>query len=318
MAQDDQTHLEWKTFDGSLPNGAVSIYNDYAKRTDYVCKHGRAAGFYNPDMGPYCHYAYGDKEHLSASFEILVNKDDFEFLEWKGGSYGSVPPNSVETCPNTEIYVGKNQYGLGKVDVKNEAFFLPWEGSEYWYKSFEVLTINKEICSEHIYDVKYNTDGIKPFKSPPETMNQTTLVNKSCQTVKQKASLSKTYQEEQRWDISYSITVGVKTSITAGIPIIGSANVELGIETTLQFSKGTTYTESKEYAVSVEHDTPPNHSCSITMVGYKYEADIPFTARVKRTYSNGKTTVMSIVGTYTGVQIGEVLAVVDRCEPLAQ
>ena len=52
----DQTNLEWQTFDGSLPNGAVSIDNGYVGRTDYVCKYGRQAGFYNPDKGPYSFY----------------------------------------------------------------------------------------------------------------------------------------------------------------------------------------------------------------------------------------------------------------------
>ncbi|GLD75238.1 natterin-3-like isoform X1 [Lates japonicus] len=115
-------------------NGAISIYNRYAGRIDYVCKYGCEAGFYNPTMGPKCHYPYLEKEYLGSPFEILVNKDNFEFMEWKEGSYGSVPQNSVQTCSHKDKYVGKNKYGLGKVQVMHEAFFLPWEGKEYWYR----------------------------------------------------------------------------------------------------------------------------------------------------------------------------------------
>ncbi|XP_031696264.1 natterin-3-like [Anarrhichthys ocellatus] len=312
----DQTNLKWQTFDGSLPNGAVSIYNEYVERIDYVSKYGSQAGFYNPDMGPHCRYPYGEKEYLGSPFEILVNKDDFEFLEWKDGSYGSVPPNSVKTVSNNDIYVGKNRYGLGKVDVKNQAFFLPWKGSEYWYKTYQVLTFNKDIYSEDISDVKYKTDGVAIIKHPPETMTKATLVNKDCHAATLTATLSTKIQVEQRWDTSFSLTVGIKTTITAGIPIIASTEIEISASTTFQFTKGTTYTESKEHQVAVECKVPPNHSCSVSLVGYKYEADIPYTARLHRKYSNGDTTWTSISGTYKRVQVMEVQSEVDRCEPL--
>ncbi|TDH13187.1 hypothetical protein EPR50_G00055350 [Perca flavescens] len=52
----DNVNLEWLTWSGSLPNGAVAIYNGYTERTDYVCKYKCEAGFYNPSLGPYCRY----------------------------------------------------------------------------------------------------------------------------------------------------------------------------------------------------------------------------------------------------------------------
>ncbi|XP_037633836.1 natterin-3-like isoform X2 [Sebastes umbrosus] len=315
----DQTNLEWQTFNSSLPNGAISIYNGYVGRTDYVCKYGSSAGFYNPDKGPCCFYTSDGKEYCGSfvfwSFEILVNKDNFEFMEWKDGSYGSVPPNSVKTCTG-EVYVGKNEYGLGRVDVKDKVFYLPWKGSEYWYRTYQVLTFNKDIYTEDIFDVKYKTDGVKIIEYPPETMDKSSITNHESQSVKGTATLSKTNQVEHRWDISFSITLGVKTTITAGIPAIFSTGIEFSAETTVQFTKGTTYIESITHTVSVECTVPSNYSCSISMVAYKYRADIPYTARLSRTYSNGETTWTSISGTYNSVQMGEIKAVVDRCEPV--
>ncbi|XP_037633838.1 natterin-3-like [Sebastes umbrosus] len=311
----DQTNLEWQTFDGSLPNGAVSIYNGYVGRTDYVAKYGNEAGFYNPDKGPICH-AYRNKELPGSPFEILVNKDNFESLEWKDGSYGSVPPNSVKTCSSKDIYVGKNKYGLGKVHVKDKVFYLPWEGYEYWYRTYQVLTFNSDVISENISDVKYKTDGVKIIEYPPETMDKSTINNNGRRLVTGTATLSKTTQVEQRWDTSFSITLGVKTTITAGIPAIFSAGIELSAATTFQFTKGTTHIESKTYALSVNYKIPGNHSCTVRMLAYKYGADIPYTARVCRTYRNGETTWTSISGTYNSVKVAEVQAFVDPCEPL--
>ncbi|KAL7392468.1 hypothetical protein ABVT39_025215 [Epinephelus coioides] len=312
----EKTNLEWQRFNGSLPDGAVSIYNDYVGRTDYVAKCGWSAGFYNPDKGPYCYYAYGDKEHQGSPFEILVNKDNFEFLEWKDGDHGSVPQNSVSIGPGMEIYVGKNKYGLGKVDVKNTAFFLPWEGSEHWYKNYEVLTLNKEVIRERIFEVKYKTDDINIIKNPPETLDKSVITNHDRNPVTGTAKLEKKTIKEQRWDTSFSFTMGVTTSITAGVPEVCSVGVEVSMETTQEYSQGSSITQDTTHSLAVEYTVPPEHTCTVRMVGYKYIADIPFTARVERTYRNGTTRFTTITGTYKGVQIGDIRAVVDRAEPL--
>ncbi|XP_017283275.1 natterin-3-like [Kryptolebias marmoratus] len=313
----DNVNLEWLTWDGSLPNGAVSIYNGYTERTDYVCKYKCEAGFYNPSLGPYCRYPYGEREYYAPEFEILTNKDNFEFLEWKEDSYGSVPKHSVKTCAGVDIYVGKNKYGLGKVVSQFEAFFLPWEGDEYWYKSYQVLTINRDVYSQHITDVKYAIDEVAIFQYPPETMRISGVTNNECQAIVKTVTISKTSEVETTWNIGRATMLGITGSITAKIPFIGSGGIELGVEKTLQFSRGTTVVESISHSVSVELTVPPNHTCRVRMEGRKIKADIPYTAKLSRTYRNGETQWTSISGTYDGVQIGEVRAVVDRCEPVA-
>jgi len=312
----ENVNLEWLTWNGSVPDGAVAIYNGYTERTDYVCKYNCEAGFYNPSLGPYCRYPYGDAEFYAPEFEIMANKDNFEFLEWKEGSYGSVPRYSVRTCPGVGIYVGKNKYGLGKVVAQFEAFFLPWEGDEYWYKKYQVLTINRDAYSQHISDVKYAIDQVAIFQYPPETMRISGVTNNDCQTVVKTVTISKTSELETTWSIGRATMLGIAGSISAKIPFVGSGGIELSGEKTLQFSRGTTVVESLSHAVSVELSIPPNHSCRVRMEGRKIKADIPYTARLSRTYRNGETQWTSISGTYDGVQIGEIRAVVDRCEPV--
>ncbi|XP_051787574.1 natterin-3-like isoform X1 [Erpetoichthys calabaricus] len=313
----DNVNLQWLPWNGSLPNGAVGIWNGYTSRADYVCKFNCEAGFYHPSKGPYCLYPYADKEYYTTTFDVLVNRDNFEFVEWLSGSYGSVPEMGVKTCGGAGIYVGKNKYGLGKVVPIHEAFFLPWEGKEYWYKSYQVLAINRESYSQHISHVEYGIDQIKLFHYPPETMRLSTVVNNECQTVKKTVHLEKKSEVETTWDIGRSTMRGVSSSISAKIPLIGTASVDFTKEKTFTFSRGTTQVESISHSVSIEVVAPPNHSCTVKMEGKKITADIPFTARLSRTYSNGETQWTTIVGKYDGVQIGELKAVVERCEPIA-
>lgn len=310
-------NLKWLTWNGTLPKGSVSIYNEYVGRIDYVCKYKCDAGFYSPAMGSYCHFPYKKKELKSNTFEILVNKDNFEILEWKDGSYGSVPQNSVKTCSKRDIYVGKNVYGLGKVHVKHKAFYLPWEGSEYWYeKSYKVLTYDVNVYSEHMSNIKYNMKSAKLFKYPPETMRTSAITNNECKQVSKSVSLSVTNRLQKTWNIGSSIRAGIKNTIKAGVPGIASGSIEISADVSFQFSGGHTVTEESSYSTSVQVTIPPNHYCSTRLVGYKYKTNIPFTAHVSRTYSNGEETWTLITGTYEGVQVGDIQAVVDRCKPL--
>ncbi|XP_043968073.1 natterin-3-like [Gambusia affinis] len=309
--------LHWVRWNGSPPNGAVSVYIKYVDRIDYICKVGCHSGLYNPGLGPYCHYPNKKEEHRSTSFQILVNEDNFEILEWKEGSYGSVPQNAVRTCSSEQMYVGKNKYGLGKVDPKDKCFYLPWKGSEYWYqKSYEVLTHIKAE-EDLISDVKYHVQTAQIFKDPPKTLKTSTARNLSLMNVTKTVSLTKTTTDERRWDSSHSFTVGIRTSIKTGIPFVAEGQIEVNAETTHSFSGGNSWTEQISHSVTLELTVPSNHSCTVKMVGYQYNMDIPFTARLQRTYEDGETKSFTISGNYHGVQVGDIEAEVEKCKPLS-
>ncbi|XP_029018660.1 natterin-3-like [Betta splendens] len=312
----DQTNLKWETWKGSLPNGAVSIYNKYVGHTDYVCKHGCNAGFYRPQKGPYCHYSHKKVGHQTSQFEILVNKQNIEFLEWEDASHGSVPQHSVITCAGRNaVYVGKNKYGLGKVVPLGKAFYLPWKKTEYWYYHYQVLTFSNDVVSEDISDVKYKMNQAKIYTFPPKTIDTSSISNNQCQLVSKTVTLTTTTQVSQKWDHSFSLQMGVKKTFTAGIPTIASGQIELSMQVSYQFTTGTTHTESNSHSVSIKYDVPPNNLCTVKMVGRKSEVTVPYTARLRRTYRNGETREASFTGTYKGVQFGQVEALAGRCVP---
>uniref|UniRef100_A0A672Z0R7 Uncharacterized protein n=1 Tax=Sphaeramia orbicularis TaxID=375764 RepID=A0A672Z0R7_9TELE len=274
--QFDHTSLQWQSWTGSIPNGAVSIYNEEYKRTEYVAKCGLQPGFYSPSLDRYCHYPCGCEERRAGSFEILVNKDNFEFLEWKPDSYGKVPENAVKTLEGHDTYVARGKYGLGKVHASHKVFYYPWNGKEYKSSHYEVLTFRRDTIKEEIVDVKYKTNGVQIMK----------ILRRSSQ--------------------SQNPAHGAQTLISALVPK----------EESFGFNEGRTRTESISRSVKVEHEVPPRHSCTVKMEARMFSADIPFTAQLRRTYRNGKTATTTITGTYKGVQVGEVLAVVDPCVPL--
>lgn len=188
-----------------------------------------------------------------------------------------------------------NKHGLlGKVSTKEKA--LPWKGKVYTYKSYKVLTTNENIVSQQVDDVRYNIDNAKILQYPPEVMRQTTISNYECQPVVKTSSISKTSEVEHRWETYSSVSVTVSTSIKTGIPILFENKIEISTEVSFGLAKGTTVTESVTDTVSVEVTVPPNQSCVINMLRYKYKVDIPLTGRLRCTYSNGDIRITSITG----------------------
>ncbi|XP_068452311.1 natterin-1-like [Clinocottus analis] len=303
---DGSENLKWVRWNGSLPDGAVSITMD---RVNYICKYKCEAGYYNRSDG-YCHYYDFTYYKAASEFEILVNKDDFELLEWKDGSHGSIPQHSVKTCSDENNYVGKKALTIGTA-VDDTDWFI-----DVVFGSFDkVLTFRKDVISEDISNIKYNT-ATTVFKYPPDSMFTTTVINNECSPVVKTPTVSTRSQRESRWDISGSIRIGVSTTFTGGIPLIASGDVKVSSDVTMTFSGGRTTTEESSHSFPLQVTVPPNHYCKVRTVMQKYKADIPFTARLTRRYRNGKTSSTSITGTYHGVDNRDATASVERCRPV--
>uniref|UniRef100_A0A8C4T1Q2 Natterin-4-like n=1 Tax=Erpetoichthys calabaricus TaxID=27687 RepID=A0A8C4T1Q2_ERPCA len=310
---DASENLQWVPFHMSAPKDAVLIWNTYTSCFEYVCKVDCIPGYYTPRKGARCFFAYGGREHYSESFQILDNKDKFELLEWVPGSYGTYPSSAVRACAHTDVFVGKNKYGLGKVDSKNTAFFLPWKGKEYYYKKYDVLSIKRKSYSQKISNVIYDISQANLQEQPPQILKKSSVDNHECQTVKKTVILEATTKNERRWDIQRSSMIGASLIFTAGIPSVIAGTITISTEKTFTITLGQTSSTSNGHSLSIEVNVPPNYSCRVNMIGKQMTTDIPYTASLSRTYDDGNTASTTIVGTYKGLDVGEVTAVVERC-----
>ncbi|KAM6450613.1 natterin-3-like [Liasis olivaceus] len=308
--------MSWTWFPGYVPSGAVAYLNRYASRVEYPCMVSDcSAGFYSPSLGPSCHYPYGNKEYFTPQFWILVNEHEFESLKWRGGSWGRVPSNSINTCADVRIYAGKNRYGLGKVDSRNQAFFLGYNGKEYWYRSYNVLTIDKDFRSQSMSNVRYRLNqGF--YSESGMTLAFSKLTNKDCRAVKKITTLSGTVTSEHTWDVGMSLSQDMSFSMTAGIPEVLGGSWSISLEKTFTWNKGYTYSKSVKYSETLEVEVPANHICELVMTGMKMRGQVPFTARATRYYRNGSSrsaTVQGVSHNIVGIK-GE--SHVERCVPI--
>ncbi|XP_077370554.1 natterin-4-like [Festucalex cinctus] len=318
--QDDllfgKANLEWKRWDGSLPDNAVSIDNSYTSRVEYICKVDCHAGVYSPKAGKeVCKYPYRSKVYTNSKFELLVNIDDVEVLEWKSVSHGLVAPNSIQTCVDKFSYVGKNRYGLGEVDVSQKVFKLPWKGSVWTYPEYEVLVMNKDVKEWHLMYVRYETAGVTPSKKVPQEVKQESIPNTSCQTFKEKVTVSSSFVSTLKWEINFRVLVEVGVTVTARIPFLNIDEIDFKPVNTFKLSQGT-ITETTSQSVTVPITVPPRQSCDVSLLGRPTILEIPFTAGLKRTYGNRQTKSVRVTGTFYSEVMNELTAEIQSCDPL--
>lgn len=103
---------------------------------------------------------------------------------------------------------------------------MAWDGGDIWYKYYQALTTHDDIISQQIYDVIYNTADPTIISYPPNMIHKSSVSNYECHTVIKTDTISKTNKVEYTWESTFAIKVGVKMSITAGLPSLVSENIE--------------------------------------------------------------------------------------------
>ncbi|KAL2084121.1 hypothetical protein ACEWY4_019639 [Coilia grayii] len=310
---DDTSYLKWVPIkDKQVPDNAVSIFNTYTSRKDFVCraKDYCTFGFLNEGRGLLCFFPFRGYELQTDHFDVLVNIDNFELLEWKPGPAVSDP--GISFCE--ENYVGNNTYGLG--DVFKGYFYLPWEGKEIWYSSYDVLSINRDIFDVHFSNVTYNVDKVNRTRHAPYTIKTSRVENHDDQEVVETVHMEVTTVKANSWQSSFSSSLSQATTISAGIPDIASASITIGAVVSLTLTDGHLESESITQAQDVQVRVPPGHYCVVRMEGRKVEAAIPFRGGVTKIYKDGKKLSTTVTGTYSGSLTGEINSEVEHCEPI--
>ncbi|XP_042748556.1 natterin-3-like isoform X2 [Lagopus leucura] len=211
--------LSWEPFGGQLPADAVSNRNAYTNVTEYVCLPKSwhcSIGSYVPSRGPFCTFAFGGLVHDSSEFMVLVNKGRLEALRWVDDSFGDVPENAVEGCESSDIYVGRNRYGLGKVSKEQRALFVAVDGKEVWFKWYQVLTVKTGPAGITISGVLYNVSAAAEH-GRDVTVTKTTVKNEGCQGTRRVVTLEEATEVEQDWELDQEIFGSVRGVLEAGL-----------------------------------------------------------------------------------------------------
>ncbi|XP_074994944.1 charged multivesicular body protein 2a isoform X3 [Calonectris borealis] len=316
--EEPPSYLKWVTFEGKLPADAVSNWNAYAKRMEYVCSTpvlGCNTGAYVPDRGPFCFFPYGGWERSTRNFKVLVNMGDFEALDWVDSSFGGIPKNAVEGCPSVDVFVGRNRYGLGKVFKTQRAAFVVVDGEEVWYKWYQVLVVKKGPADVTISDVRYNMSGLVEH-GEDVTLTQTTVRNEGCRGVRKAVTLEEATEMEHDWDMDQRVFATIRGVLRATLLAFNGTGWEVTNTTNIPWVGGASTSEYVVRTHVVEEEVQPRTVCTVALEGRRLDVHVPFTAQLTRDFGDGQPHHVAVMGWARSRAVVGVWANVKQCWPI--
>ncbi|NXI92144.1 NATT4 protein, partial [Psophia crepitans] len=316
--REEPSYLKWVTFDGKLPDDAVSNWNDYAKRMEYVCStraFGCDTGAYVPDRGPFCFVPYGEKEHSIRDFKVLVNVGNFEALDWVDDSFGSVPENAVAGCPLVDIFVGRNFYGLGKISKEQRAAFVVVDGEEIWYKWYQVLVVKKGLADVTISQVRYNMSGAVE-RGEDVTLMKTTVRNEACQRARKAVTLEEVTETEHDWELEQRVFATIRGMLQAPLLVFRGTSWEVTNITNIPWVGGASTSQYTIHTHMVEEELQPHTACEAALEGRRLDIRVPITAQLTRDFGDGQPHRVAVTGWAHSRAVVGIQASIKECQPI--
>lgn len=302
-----------------MPPDAVSSWNGYAGRLEFVCStaaRGCNTGAHVPARGPFCFYPYGNWEWRTGDFKVLVNVGGFEALGWVDDSFGNVPKNAVEGCPSVDVFVGRNRYGLGKVSKRQRAAFMMVDGEEVWYKWYQVLVVKKGPANVTVEDVSYNVSGAVE-RGEDVTLTTTTVRNEGCRGARRNVTLEEATETEHDWQLDQSAFAAVRGVLRAALLTFNGTGWEATNVTDVPWVGGASAGQYVVHTHVVEEELRPRTACAVALEGRRSDVRVPFAARLTRDFGDGQPHRVAVTGWARSRTVLGVQPRVKECWPIA-
>ncbi|KAK9963836.1 hypothetical protein ABG768_006998 [Culter alburnus] len=238
---------------------------------------------------------------------FLVNKDQFENLEWKKWSdikKRQIPFYPIRICKSHYIAIDKNSIIFKTIgDLKKE---------------MQVLTVNYDITGQHFQIDHCENQGGKSL-GKLEVIKQIIADNRNCDPAKYVVKLDEASDKTKSFLKGITHTAGGALEVTAsgGIPTIVQASGKISGKYDQSRSKSETIASVNKvlHSLSMEIQVPPNHSCTIDILSKTSMVQFLCFGELIRHYKNNEIgqRMTSVTGTYGNQEVAELKTSLNLC-----
>jgi hypothetical protein len=140
-----------------------------------------------------------------------------------------------------------------------------------------------QICPSCTWDIKvtginYKKDALKGLVGSPDIIWTASVQNDSKATIRQ--HIEKTISRASTFEFSFSesLSASISAEFEAGVPLIGSSKVSVGLELGFTATQTWTKTETLTYGVNSDVEIPPDTSAHLlATIDWLDNAVVPFT-----------------------------------------
>uniref|UniRef100_A0ACD6A5I7 Uncharacterized protein n=1 Tax=Avena sativa TaxID=4498 RepID=A0ACD6A5I7_AVESA len=184
----------------------------------------------------------------------------------------------------------------GKTDCLNAA--------EPHITEHTMLWVVEPILSREIYNVVYHgVEKARVYDMKTITMATSSAVNRTSEDNNVKLSLTVTEKQTSTWSSSNTLTMGVKTTFTAGVPAVDSAEVEINVEVASKHKFGETEVKETKQEIVYDVVVPKMKKVTVSAIASQAKSDVPFSYTQKEVLPTGEARVTQHHdGLYTGMK----------------
>ncbi|XP_050950079.1 natterin-3-like [Labeo rohita] len=304
-ATDLNSNLEWVA-STKVPKDTVSFIEE--QKEYYIAK-----------RHPKCEICFFDKDKQSCitwlqdgiksssvgynEIMFLVNKDNFEIIEWKLSTNQTIPPMVIEVCEEIGVF---QDYDINMENITETA---------------EFLTLNTDFKMQHLSVVEYLMSSVVTSENL-EVLKHFQASNENCKPSKHTVKFDQNIDKTTTYQTGKINTLGgnVELSVSGKIPSMISIGGKFGLKYDRSHSRSntTSVVEKTLHSVDIEVEIPPNHSCTIDITSNTFIAEVPFTGEMTRMYKNNEIRKTFINGTYIHQEVAEIQTLVNPCQPLSE
>jgi hypothetical protein len=165
------------------------------------------------------------------------------------------------------------------------------------------LWVVEPILSREIYNVVYHgIEKARVYDMKTITMATSSAVNRTSEDNNVKLSLTVTEKQTSTWNSSVSLTTGVKTTITAGVPEVDGVSTEISIEVAAKHKWGETEVKETKQEIVYDVVVPKMKKVTVSAIASQAKSDVPFSYTQKEVLPTGAVRVTQHHdGLYTGM-----------------
>ncbi|CAF1185805.1 unnamed protein product [Rotaria sordida] len=196
---------------------------------------------------------------------------------------------------------------------------LPEHSVQYSEAHLYGNVIRTDIVREYIVmNVQYDIANAVLFNSQkPTSVLEIDAIN--YMSTEQKMTKSRTIATTitNTWSFSYALTVGVKITISAGVPGFAEISIETSVEHTFETQYGQSISNEEAFTSELELIAPPRSKVRATLGLLDGQADIKFTSTLTTIYEDGRRLVQQgAPGLFRSVSVHKMIATYYEPTPI--
>ncbi|KAK7137476.1 hypothetical protein R3I94_013202 [Phoxinus phoxinus] len=239
-------------------------------------------------------------------FRFMVNKDNFEILEWR--TKADIVRLSIRCIISCKSHViVKDKYGISYMAI-----------TSLWGSS-EVLTLNSDIKGQYFQTENCEEEKkVKPDKI--KVIKRVTADNKNCKPVKHVVKFDQGNDKTKSFLKGSTHAFGGAIEASASGTIAGL--VQIGGKLTAKYdytrlkSETTSNLDKALHSASMEIEVPPNHSCTFEIKSKTSTVESKCSGLLTRQYKNDEERTTSLTDIVNKEEVAEILTSVNPCKPL--